>query len=65
MYRFVVPDQVLDELTEPKQRAHMDEALAVGGLNVEAADSIKAELERHRFRMKFASFADVLRECEE
>jgi predicted nucleic acid-binding protein len=135
-YRFVVPDQVLDELTEPGQRVYVDAAIASGGLElvvssdlaeitkavelrrhmdrgeavafavaehrgwriatdegrrtrrmiveqlgatrllttpaiilqciragvltVADADAIKAELERHRFRMGFASFADLI-----
>jgi len=137
-YRFVVPEQVLDELTEPGQRACVDAALANGGLElavstdlaeitkavelrrhmdrgeavafavaehrgwmiatdegrrtrrmiieqlgatrllttpaillsciragmltVADADAIKAELQRHRFRMAFTSFADLMRE---
>jgi predicted nucleic acid-binding protein len=137
-YRFVVPEQVLDELTEPGQRVHVTAAIASGGLelivssdlaeiakavelrrhmdrgeavafavaehrgwliatdegrrtrrmiveqlgaarllttpgillrciragvlSVADADAIKAGLERHRFRMGFASFADLIRE---
>ena len=38
------------------------ECIRVGKLSVVDADAIKAQLERHRFRMAFASFADLLEE---
>ena len=35
-------------------------AIRAGVLTVEEADSVKTELERHRFRMTFTSFRDLL-----
>ncbi len=39
-YRFVVPEQVLDEMKEPIQRASVDAALANGGLELVASTDI-------------------------
>jgi len=36
-------------------------AIRRGLLTIEGADTLKAQLEAHRFRMRFASFADILR----
>lgn len=35
-------------------------AIRRGLLSIEGADALKAQLEAHRFRMRFASFADIL-----
>ena len=61
-YRFVVPEQVLDELTEPGQRVSVDAALASGGLELvvssDLAEITKAvELRRHMDRGEAVAFA--------
>ncbi len=61
-YRFVVPEQVLDELTEPGQRVYVDAALADGGLELvvssDLAEITKAvELRRHMDRGEAVAFA--------
>jgi predicted nucleic acid-binding protein len=61
-YRFVVPEQVLDELVEPGQRVSVDAALANGGLELvvssDLAEITKAvELRRHMDRGEAVAFA--------
>ena len=61
-YRFVVPEQVLDELTEPGQRVYVDAAIASGGLELvvssDLAEITKAvELRRHMDRGEAVAFA--------
>ncbi len=61
-YRFVVPEQVLDELTEPGQRVYVDGAIASGGLELivssDLAEVTKAvELRRHMDRGEAVAFA--------
>lgn len=61
-YRFVVPDQVLDEVTEPRQRVYVDAAIANGGLALvvssDLAEIAKAvELRRHMDRGEAVAFA--------
>ncbi len=61
-YRFVVPDQVLDELTDPGQRVYVDAAIANGGLPLvvssDLAEIAKAvELRRHMDRGEAVAFA--------
>lgn len=61
-YRFVVPEQVLDELTEPGQRVSVDAALANDGLELvvssDLAEITKAvELRRHMDRGEAVAFA--------
>ncbi|MCY3003115.1 MAG: hypothetical protein NTV21_15040 [Planctomycetota bacterium] len=61
-YRFVVPEQVLDEMTEPGQRAYVDAALADGSLELvvssDLAEITKAvELRRHMDRGEAVAFA--------
>lgn len=44
-FRFVVPDQVLDEVTRVAQREQLDEAIARGGLElVVSSDPVEIEL---------------------
>lgn len=61
-YRFVVPEQVLDELTDPAQRVQVTAAIASGGLELvvssdlaEIAESV--ELRRHMGRGEAVAFA--------
>ncbi len=61
-YRFVVPEQVLDELIEPGQRILVDIALANGGLElVVSADLAEitrsVELRQHMDRGEAVAFA--------
>ena len=61
-YSFVVPEQVLDEMTEPVQRALVDAALANGGLGLivssDIAEITKAvELRRHMDRGEAVALA--------
>lgn len=61
-YRFVVPEQVRDELTEPGQRVYVDEVIAVGGLEItvssDLAEIAKAvDLRRHMDRGEAVAFA--------
>jgi len=54
-YRFVVPEQVLDELTEPGQRVHVEAAIANGELELVVSSHLAeitraVELRRHMDR---------------
>ena len=61
-YRFVVPEQVLDELTEPGQRAYVDAAIASGSLELVVSSDFTeiekaVELRRHMDRGEAVAFA--------
>jgi len=61
-YRFVVPEQVLDELTEPGQRVHVDAAITSGGLELVVSSDLAeiaraVELRRHLDRGEAVAFA--------
>ncbi len=61
-YRFVVPEQVLDELTEPGQRVYVDAAIADGGLELVVSSDLAeitraVELRRHMDRGEAVAFA--------
>ncbi len=60
--RFVVPEQVLDELTEPRQRVHVDTAIEGGGLELVVSSDLAeiaraVELRRHMDRGEAIVFA--------
>jgi predicted nucleic acid-binding protein len=61
-YRFTVPEQVLDELTDPAQRVHVDAAIANGGLELVVSSDLaeiakSVELRRHMDRGEAVAFA--------
>lgn len=61
-YWFVVPEQVLDEMTEPRQRSSMEAALANGGLELIVSIDLEeitraVDLRRHMDRGEAVAFA--------
>ena len=58
-YKFLIPSEVLMEISEPDQRIAVEKALAARFLVAEA-DQCKIILETKRYAMPFKSFEELL-----